>query len=86
VFGPVVADDSNQDASSLTAEHRNDLVAGCSAPLTCDVAGGSVLDPRQLMTRIIQIVTLAGLLAAGAGCVVMMLAGVGYVLITAVLG
>jgi hypothetical protein len=38
------------------------------------------------MTRIIQIVTLAGLLAAGAGCVVMMLAGVGYVLITAVLG
>jgi hypothetical protein len=62
------------------------FVAGCSAPLSCGVAPCSGLANRRAPRRILQMMSITGLLAAAAGCLVLMLAGMVYVLLILIVG
>jgi hypothetical protein len=73
-------------AGGVSRDHKSDLVAGCSAPLSCGVTACSGLDTRRAARRILQIMIITGLLAAAAGCLVLMLAGTVYVLLILIIG
>jgi hypothetical protein len=74
------AQNAGDDTSPHLMDHDRDHVAGCSAPLSCGVAARSGLAPRHVARRIFQITTIMGLLAAGAGCLMLMLLDTIYVL------
>ena len=76
------AQNAGDDTSPHFMDHDGELVAGCSAPLSCGVAPCSGLATR----RILQMMIITGLLAAAAGCLVLMLTGMVYVLLILIIG
>jgi hypothetical protein len=80
------AQNAGDDTSPHLMDHDGELVAGCSAPLSCGVAPCSGLTPRRAARRIFQMMIITGLLAAAAGCLVLMLAGMVYVLLILIIG